>query len=374
MADRDPATLLRALDTAPEDALRPVRPLLSDRYGRDPARLGIILVNYAQPAVTIECLESLLRLPGDFRIVVVDNGSPDGSVDALRAWASGEVAYLPPEGPLGRLSSPPVPKPVALAERGPGARVPPGARAPRLTLVESGANLGFAGGNNLGTRYLLSDPHLDRFWYLNNDCVVMPGAIEAILGTFDSDPRIGMLGTTVRYYDAPDRVQAHNGARFSKLTGNGAFIQQGAHASAPCDSKRVVDQTGFVFGASLAVSRQLLETVGFMSERYFLYYEEIDWATRARPRFRIGFARGATVFHHGGLTSGTKAERNGRSAFADHHMLRSRLLFYRAHHPWLLPFIWPLGVLQTASRLVRRQPDKARAMAHALLGRPYQPG
>ncbi|MFQ3594925.1 MAG: glycosyltransferase family 2 protein [Sphingomonadaceae bacterium] len=373
MAERDPAELLRALETAPDDALRPVRPLLSDRVGRDPARLGVILVNYRQAAVTIECLESLLRLPGAFRIVVVDNGSEDGSVEALRSWASGAAPYVAPEGPLARLSTPPVAKPVELVERGPGARVPPGEQAPRLTLIETGANLGFAGGNNVGTRYLLSDPQVDRFWYLNNDCVVMPGAIEAILGTFESDPRMGMLGTTVRYYDAPDRVQAHNGARFSLLTGNGYFIQKDSRAADPCDAKRVVDQTGFVFGASLAVTRELIETVGFMSERYFLYYEEIDWATRARPRFRIGFARGATVFHHGGVSSGTKAERSGRSAFADHHMLRSRLLFYRTHHPWLLPVIWPLGVLQTASRLLRRQPAKANAMARALLGRPYVP-
>ncbi|MFN7173333.1 MAG: glycosyltransferase family 2 protein [Thermaurantiacus tibetensis] len=348
-------------------------PLLAPRRATDPARLGIVVVNFRQPVYTIECLESLLRLPPEVRIVVVDNGSEDGSLEALRAWASGEAPYAAPAGPLARLTTPPVRKPVALVRAGPATRIRPGAAAPRLTLLESPENLGFAGGNNLGTRYLLSDPRIDRIWYVNNDAIVAPGAVEALLGTFAGDPKIGMAGTTVRYYDRPGIIQARNGARFSLLTGNGRLIGNGEPARAPFNSKRVVDETGFVTGASLAITRDFWEAVGEMSEAYFLYYEEIDWATRGKDRFRLGYARGATVYHRHGGTIGSAPVRALRSPRAEYWMLRSRLRFYATHYPALWPFQWLYGLGQTLWQGVHGRTAKLGPMVRALLSRPLDP-
>src|SRR3546814_6721455 len=66
------------------------------------------------------------------------------------------------------------------------------------------------------------------------------------------------------------------------------------------DAGFVRSQTDFVCGAALAVSRKFVETIGPMDEDYFLYFEEIDWAMRARPRFKTGFAAGATIYHKEG--------------------------------------------------------------------------
>ncbi|WP_448582683.1 glycosyltransferase family 2 protein [Thermaurantiacus sp.] len=345
-------------------------PLLAPRAIRDPARLGIVIVNYRQPGFTIECLESLFRLPPEVRIVVVDNGSGDDSLAMLRAWASGEAPWVAPEGPLARLTMPPVRKPVAMVRAGPTTRVPKGASAPRLTLLESPENLGFAGGNNLGTRYLLSDPAIDIVWYVNNDAVVAPGAVHALVGTFAADPKIGMVGTTVCYHDRPRIIQARNGARFSVFSGNGQLIDNGKPIQSPVDSKRIVDETGFVTGASLAVSRALLETVGEMSERYFLYFEEIDWATRAKTRFRFGYARGAIVYHRHGGTVGSSPSRALRSPRAEYWMLRSRLRFYATHYPWLWPLQWLYGLAQTLWQGLRGRGAKLGPMLRALTGRP----
>ncbi len=348
------------------------RPLLARRDLRDPGRLGIVVVNYRQPRFTIECLESLLRLPPDVRIVVVDNGSGDDSLALLRAWASGAEPWVAPDGPLARLTTPPVAKPVALVPAGPSTRVPRGASAPRLTLLESPDNLGFAGGNNLGTRYLLSDPAIDIIWYVNNDAIVAPGAVQALIGTFAADPKIGMAGTTVCYYDQPGIIQARNGARFSVLTGNGRLIDNGRPAMGPVDSKRVADETGFVTGASLAISRALWEAIGEMSERYFLYYEEIDWATRARDRFRFGYARAARVYHRHGGTIGSAPSRAKRSPRAEYWMLRSRLRFYAAHHPLLWPLQWLYGLGQIAWQAAQGRTAKVGPMLRALFGRPLE--
>jgi GT2 family glycosyltransferase len=108
-----------------------------------------------------------------------------------------------------------------------------------------------------------------------------------------------------------------------------------------------------------------------MSERYFLYYEEMDWAVRNAGRFRVGFARGAIVYHKHGGSIGSSAVKGGRSALSDYYMLRSRLLFYRQHQPLLLPLIWVQGAAQTGMRLMRRQPEKAMKMARALFGLSY---
>jgi GT2 family glycosyltransferase len=363
----DKGQFARPPGRAPE--LAGTRPLLAESSGADTRRLGIILVNFRQPEATIECLESLLRIDGNFRIVVVENGSGDDSAERIRAWARGDLPYVPPEGRLAALTTPAVDKPVNLAE--PSGDVPVTGTAPRLVMIVSPENLGFAGGNNLGARWLLGDRQIDRIWFLNNDTVITPGSVDALLRTFESDPRIGMVGTAVRYYDEPTRLQALNGMQFSWLTGQARPVYGGRQVTEPFDSKRVVDETSFVLGASLAITRAFWDAVGPMSERYFLYYEEMDWAVRNAGRFRVGFARGAIVYHKHGGSIGSSAVKGGRSALSDYYMLRSRLLFYRQHQPLLLPLIWVQGAAQTGMRLMRRQPEKAMKMARALFGLSY---
>ena len=138
----------------------------------------------------------------------------------------------------------------------------------------------------------------------------------------------------------------------------------------PFDPRKVARETDFVLGASLAVSRAFLETVGFMEESYFLYFEEIDWARRNGGRFAMGFARGATVYHKHGGSIGSSAKVGGRSPAAEYWLLRAKLLFYRRYHPLLLPVIWLQGCVQTSKRVLRRQPASVRAMTKALFFRP----
>jgi len=332
-------------------------------------RLGVVLVNFRGAADTIECLESLLRSDLPIRVAVVDNGSGDGSLDSIRAWASGEEPFTPPDNALGRLTDPPLPKPIPLGMLSAEEAVIRRPGDDRLVLIHSPDNLGFAGGNNIGIRHLLLDPAIGGVWLLNNDTVVEPTAAAAVLATLLSAKRMGMVGTVLRFYHRPDTVQALNGMSFSLLTGNSRGLHGNKPVSARVDPRAIARQTKFVLGASLAVTRQFVETVGLMSEAYFLYYEEIDWSVRNDRRFDIGFARGATVFHKHGGSIGSSAVKGGRSANSEYWLMRARLLFFRQHYPWLLPLIWPQGWLLAGRRLIRRQPDKAGAMMRALMGR-----
>ena len=335
------------------------------------ARLGIVLVNWNRWADTIECLESVLRSTVPVRVVVVDNASADGSLAHIAAWAAGTQPAIPASSAMARFATPPLPKPIAIASLDAASARHTGP-AP-LTLIDGGGNLGFAGGNNLGIAHLLKDPAITQVWLLNNDTVVDPAAAGALLAAFDAGPAIGMCGTVVRYYHRPDRLQCLNGSRFNRYTGNSTGIAMDAAADAPFDAVAVAAATDFVLGASMAVSRSFIETVGPMEERYFLYFEEIDWAFRNAGRFRIGFAAAATVYHKEGGSIGSSSVAGGRSAMSEYWLMRAKLMFVRRFLPTLLPLHLGLAMLQIGRRIVRRQPAKARVMVQALFGKPFRP-
>ncbi len=330
------------------------------------ARLGIVLVNWNRWADTIECLESLRRASGDFRVVVVDNASADGSADRIEAWARGEQMAEAAEPEMARFSQPACAKPV------PCRRLtvpdPSNTGDEWLTLIDSGSNLGFAGGNNVGLRHLLADPDIGPFWLLNNDTVVEPAAPAALFDYLSGAPKIGICGTIVRFYHRPETVQALNGSRFNRWTGTSSGIGAGTAAKAPFDAADVARDTDFVLGASLAVSRAFLETVGLMEESYFLYFEEIDWSWRNRGRFATGFADRAVIYHKEGGSIGSSSHKGGRSLLSEYYLMRSKLKLVARHRPWLLPVHWGVAAAQIALRVARGQPDKAVVMTRALFG------
>lgn len=369
-----PAPAARAAARAPRlrawEAGQLTQPLTrtDTRQSAAAARLAVIMINWNRWRDTIEAVETLLRSDTNIRIIVIDNASEDDSLERLRAWANGHEPYLPPAGPLGRLSRPPLAKPVPFQEVSDAdlATARPGGEV--LTILKSSENRGFAGGNNLAMRFALGDPAIAYCWCLNNDTVVEPDAARAIIATMDATHRVGMCGTQVRYYHRPGVWQQLNGSRFNLLTGQSRGIGANQPVTRPFSARKVADDTDFVLGASLAVSRAFLETVGFMEESYFLYFEEMDWSVRNRGRFITAFARGATVYHKEGGSIGSSGQRGARSEVSEYYLLRSRLKFYRRNYPLLLLVQYPLALLQILRRLLRRQPKKAWAMIRAMLG------
>jgi GT2 family glycosyltransferase len=332
------------------------------------ARLAIVMINWNRPEDTIECLESLLRTDIPMRVIVVDNGSEDDSIDRLQRWAAGETPYEPPLGPMRRFTAPAVQKPVPVrivsdaeaVESAPGDEV--------LTIIASPENRGFSGGNNVGLRHAMKDPGISYMWCLNNDTVVDPGAPAAVLARMDATHKVGMCGTQVRYYHRPGTWQQLNGSRFKLLTGMSKGIGANQPITRPFDPKKVAQDTDFVLGASLIVSRAFLDTIGYMEESYFLYFEEMDWSVRNRGRFAIAFAHGAVIYHKEGGSIGSSGKAGQRSESSEYYLMRSRIKFYRRNFPLLWPLQYPLGVALICRRILRRQPAKAAVMTRALLG------
>ncbi len=301
-------------------------------------KVWIVLVNWNGWHDAVECLESVLRLDyPDFGVIVCDNASSDGSIGKLRDWAAGTLAWTAPAGPLARLTTPPVPKPVACEHVRAPASFHHGDSAARLLLVETGGNLGFAGGNNVGIRIALDDPACAYVWLLNNDTVVEPGCLAAMVRRAGMDAETGITGSVNCFYADPGRVQALGGGHFSPW-------------------RVAIDLHG------IGMSRRFLQGVGEMEESYFLYFEEIDWALRARGRFRQALAEDAIVYHKAG--SSTKEQHD--SDFAIYTQYRSRFKMYRKLLPRLLVLCHVRTVRDMLVAALRGRKVASRAMLRAM--------
>ena len=173
----------------------------------------------------------------------------------------------------------------------------------RLTLVQAGANLGFAGGCNVGMA-AAGRAGFDYFWLLNTDTVVDAGALGALVARARADPDVGMVGSTIRLYRRPLEIQALAGARVSRRMLVTRQIGEGRAFGGPLPTAEAVERDlAYIAGASMLVSRLFVDEVGPMQEDYFLYYEEFDWALRGAGRFKLAYAPASQVFHKVGATS-----------------------------------------------------------------------
>jgi hypothetical protein len=118
----------------------------------------------------------------------------------------------------------------------------------------------------------------------------------------------------------------------------------------------------------MLVSRAFLETIGLMCEDYFMYFEELDWAARARGFFSLAFASDAHVYHKQGASLGSSSDPMARSFEADMYGIRNRIAVTRRHFPYALPTVY-LGLIVSAlNRVRRRQWDRACMVVRSMLG------
>ena len=313
------------------------------------SRVYIILVNWNGWQDTVECLESLLLLKfNDFRIVICDNASSNESLQQIRGWADRKniryVEYLRAEAEA----------------------VGPLATDQVLTIIRNGENLGFAGGNNVGLRYALERGDVDYCWLLNNDTVVEPEALSHMVDRMCQRPDIGICGSTIRWYHDRKRIQALGGGHYCRWIGlpwhYGRFTKWGRKIN----HARAEVWMNYVEGASMLVSRQFLHEVGLLSEDYFLYFEEADWAIRAEGRFKLAYAPDSIVYHKVGASIGTSSNPAKMSFTSDYFNIRNRLLFTRRFYPKALPMVWLVIAVALLVRLCLGKWDRA-AMIFSLL-------
>jgi GT2 family glycosyltransferase len=329
-------------------------------------RVAIVIVNWNGWRECIECIDSLLaQSHGNFHVFVVDNDSRDRSVEAIASWCAApaaDAAWRRHTG-VSRLTDSPNARSVQHRVVEHAARgLPPAPDGCRLTLIRSGGNLGFAGGCNVGIN-AAGLGNFDYFWFLNADTVVDRQALVELIGRANGGPGVGIVGSTLRYYDNPDLVQAMGGARLNSSNGTSRHIGAGARLrEVPVEGSDVEREMAYVVGASMLVSAEFITEIGFMQEDYFLYYEEVDWALRGRGKFSLGFAPRSHVFHKSGANSSKAAP-----VFSTGFYYRNRLRFVARFLPGRLTAAkWSL-FQEMLRHIVRGRWSHARIVFFTLL-------
>jgi GT2 family glycosyltransferase len=326
-----------------------------------PQRVYVVVLNWNGWRDTIQCLESVFQLRGlEFCAVVCDNASSNNSIEKIENWARGNYA----SEPFNHFPNVPVGKPLtykkytrSMAESGP-------TDIAQLVIIDNQENLGFAGGCNVGIRYALTRKDCSFVWLLNNDTVVPPDALIEMVKLCHARPDVGLCGSQVRYYDRPDMVQTFGGL-LNPWFCSTISLACGDPVSSLTSEPAHID---FVPGASMLVTRGFLEQVGLMEESYFLYFEEIDWAERAKGKFKLAVCLTSHVYHHGSMSIGTPSEPGERGIRSEFYLLRGRLLFARRFYRARLPIVYLSLLASIAKRLQRRQWKRAHIATLAFAG------
>ena len=245
----------------------------------------LIVLSWNGREDTLACLRSLRGLRGaDTRVVVVDNGSTDGSVEAVRE------------------------------------------QHPEVDVVENGRNLGFSGGNNAGIRHALEH---GAAWVVlvNNDAILAPDAVERLRAAATARPRAGMLAGKLFFDEPPDRIW-FAGQRFSAALGYSGRPHGYGRSDAP--RYRRPGPTDRAAGAFMAVSRSVVERIGDLDDALFAYVEDVDWSLRARQAgFDVWFVPDAVAWHRvSGSTGGERA-----STHALYYGVRNTIAVCERHLP-----------------------------------------
>jgi N-acetylglucosaminyl-diphospho-decaprenol L-rhamnosyltransferase len=256
--------------------------------------LDIIVVNFNTRDDLLACLGSIATYPPSVahQVVVVDNGSTDGSVDAIRA------------------------------------------RPPRVKLIELPRNIGFGAANNVAFRGSAAPLVL----LLNSDTLVTRGALDSLMARLN---HTGAVAAGPRLVDATGRPEISYGSMLSPLSELIQVFRQRSAASANAIARRYVShlvsrerEVDWVSGACLLVSREAASEVGLFDERYFLYEEDVDLCAALRARGgRILFTPLAEVVHLRGRSRGAISDRS----LAEYD--RSHLAFYEKHAPGWEPLL-----------------------------------
>ncbi|HXE75800.1 MAG TPA: glycosyltransferase family 2 protein [Candidatus Xenobia bacterium] len=246
-------------------------------------RVAVIVLNWNNWPVTVECLESLRRLTyPNCKVLVVDNGSTDDSEKVLRE------------------------------------------RFTEIELIQTRANLGYAGGNNAGLRRAL-ELGADYLCLLNNDVVVEPDFLEPLVAAMEADPQLGIAGGLQCSYEDRRRIE-NSGVYFNFYTGRVRNANGGEMDEGQCRQAKAVD---YICGACLLARAQVARAIGLLDERFFIVAEDADWCLRAqRAGWSVSYIPGSRVYHR------IAATRVSQPRMTWYYTLRNLIWLVRRHASW----------------------------------------
>ena len=282
--------------------------------------VSIITVNYDTPAVTAEMLRSLSKLTyPNWEVIVVDNASPNNSSIVLKD-----------EFPL-------------------------------IKHISCPENIGFAGGNNIGLHFATGE----FVFFVNNDTEVTPKLVTQLVTYLQTHPKCGIACPKIKYFYKPDTIQYAGAVGLHPLTSRSFDIGYLQKDTGAFDGCNVTDLPN---GAAMMVPMKLIARIGQMSEMYFLYYEELDWAARFKQQnFEIHYVGTAEIYHKESVSTGKN------SPFKTFYLYRNRLLYIRRNYEglkWLIAstfFVVVSSMIHIFKHRLKNEKEHAIAIRKALI-------
>lgn len=216
-------------------------------------KICIIILNWNGKKDSLECLSSIQKIIyKNFETVIVDNGSTDDSVQEIRK------------------------------------------QFPWAIIIETGKNLGYAEGNNVGLRYGMAQG-ADLLFILNNDTVVDPNILNDFVSGFAKEPNAGILGAKIFLYSERNKFD-HLGGNWNKKTSS--FDLVGNREIDDGTSWESMQDLDYVCGAGFMIRKEVILSIGMLEPKFFLYWEDADFCFRTRRAgFRVMTCPPAKLWH-----------------------------------------------------------------------------
>jgi GT2 family glycosyltransferase len=260
-------------------------------------KLAIVLINWNSFDLSKTTLASLQQTTyTNYDCIVVDNGSVDGSGQALKL------------------------------------------EFPNIILIESETNKGFTGGNNIGMEYALEHGY-EYIMMLNNDVEVEPDFLEPLVARLDQHPSVGAVQPLIYFHH--DRHLIWNaGSRY--LYWIGLPITLKYFRKDPL-RKQIQQQKkiDWITGCAFMMRSNILKKTGILKERFFIYFEDVDLSFRIKKTgYTLSYVPESVIYHIAGMAQKSKTKEKEGFLSAKVHYLssRNRIWFLKAHTPlWAIP-------------------------------------
>jgi GT2 family glycosyltransferase len=289
--------------------------------------VAVILLNWNGYQDTYECLKSLETLSySNFHVFLVDNDSSDDSFTKLKKdQESGKFNV-------------------------------------GLTCIQSGGNLGCAGGNNVGIKRAY-EQGFDYYWMLNNDTYVDPDALSTLVEVIENDKKVGIVGSKIYYADT--KLLWFAGGSVNPYIGTSKMIGIEEEDKGQYDEQKEVD---FIVGCSMLFSREVIGSIGYLEEDYFIYYEDTDWNLRAKKAgWKIVYVPTSIIYHK--ESSSTKS--SDLSPYYAYYLIRNGYLMVsrvNANYKWMAFMYLFIRILKFHILYVLKSNNKIRRSSMILKG------